>query len=125
MTCANIVHVAISKLPGVETVDVSLNKALATVKLKPGNKTLVAQLWQVLHKKGYTPNAASVLVRGELASVQGRLQLKVSGTADMVALTGVSSAITARLGKTVSLQGVMMPAKDLKADVPLKVSEVK
>ena len=37
MTCAYAVRVAIMKFPGVEAADVSLNKGLATVKLKPGN----------------------------------------------------------------------------------------
>ena len=36
MTCAHVVDVALRKVAGVESVEVSLNKGLATVKLKPG-----------------------------------------------------------------------------------------
>ena len=36
MTCAHVVDVALKKVAGVESVEVSLNKGLATVKLKPG-----------------------------------------------------------------------------------------
>ena len=36
MTCAHLVDVALKKVAGVESVEVSLNKGLATVKLKPG-----------------------------------------------------------------------------------------
>ena len=67
MTCAHVVDVALKKVPGVESVEVSLNKGLATVKLKPGNTVSVPQFWQLIHEKGYTPKATAVLVRGELA----------------------------------------------------------
>ena len=40
MTCAHVVNVATTKIEGVASVDVSLNRALATVKLKPGNSVL-------------------------------------------------------------------------------------
>ena len=71
MTCAHVVDVALKKVAGVESVEVSLNKGLATVKLKPGNTVSVPQLWELIHKKGYTPKATAVSVRGELASVNG------------------------------------------------------
>src|SRR3569833_511369 len=79
MTCAHVVDVALKKVPGVESVEVSLNKGLATVKLKPGNTVAVPQFWQLLHEKGYTPKATVVSVRGELAGARGHLQLKVTG----------------------------------------------
>jgi copper chaperone CopZ len=77
MTCAHIVDVALKKVPGVETVDVSLNKGLATVKLKPGNTLSVPQFWQLLHEKGYTPKATEVSVHGGLIGEPGHLQLNV------------------------------------------------
>ena len=127
MTCAHVVNVALKKVPGVETVDVSLNKGLATVKLKQGNTLSVPQFWQLLHQKGYTPKTTVVLVRGELAGGPGRLQLKVSGTKDILDLAPDSNAgaDNERLGQTVVIQGVMVPGKDLKALVPLQVREVK
>ena len=72
MTCAHIVNVALKKLSGVESVEVSLNKALATIKLKPGNTISVPQLWRLLRDKGYTPGKTIVSVRGDLAEVPGR-----------------------------------------------------
>jgi copper chaperone CopZ len=131
MTCAHVVNVALKKVPGVETVDVSLNKGLAAVKLKPGNTVSVPQLWQLLHEKGYTPKVTTVSARGELASVQGRLQLKVAGTKDVLALvadpknSGAYSYAGTRIGQVVFIQGVMAPGKDLKAPTPLQVGEVK
>jgi copper chaperone CopZ len=131
MTCAHIVDVALKKTPGVDSVDVSLNKGLATVKLKPGNTVSVPQFWQLLHEKGYTPKTTTVSVRGELVNGPGRLQLKVSGTKDTLDLTpdpknaASYKAAAGKEGQTVVIQGVMIPVKDLKALVPLKVTQVK
>jgi len=131
MTCAHVVNVALKKVAGVDTVEVSLNKGLATVKFKPGNAVSVPQLWQLLHDKGYTPKATTVSTRGELINAQGRLQLKVSGTKDVLALSADPknpspfSEAQKRAGQTATVQGVMMPGKDLKASVPLQVTQVK
>ena len=131
MTCAHIVDVALKKVPGVETVDVSLNKGLATVKLKPGNTVSVPQFWQLLHDKGYTPKTTEVTVHGGLIGEPGHLQLKVSGTKDVLNLTPdpknavAYSEAAKKVGQSVVIQGVMVPGKDLKALVPLQVHLVK
>lgn len=131
MTCAHVVDVALKKVTGVESVAVSLNKGLAIVKLKPGNTVSVPQLWELIHKNGYTPKTTNVTVRGELMNVNGLLQLKVSGTKDALPLAPDSknaaayAEISKRLGQTVIVQGVMAPAKDLKASVPLQVGLIK
>ena len=124
MTCAHVVDVALKKVAGVESVEVSLNKGLATVKLKPGNTVSVPQLWELIHKNGYTPKATVVSVRGELANVNGRLQLKVSGTKDTLALVAdpknaaAYSEATKKLGQTVIVQGVMVPAQRFESAGP-------
>jgi copper chaperone CopZ len=131
MTCAHVVNVALKKVTGVESVDVSLNKGLATVRLKPGNVVTVPQFWQLLHDKGYTPRATAVSVRGELAEAQGRMQLKVTGTKDILGLiadpknAAVYSEASNKTGQTVIVQGVMVPGKDLKTATPLQVSQLK
>src|SRR5580704_7530636 len=118
MTCAHVVDVALKKVAGVESVEVSLNKGLAKVKLKPGNTVSVPQLWELIHKKGYTPKATTISVRGELANVNGSLQLRVSGTSDVLPLTADPKNAAAygeapkKLGQTVIVQGVMVPSKD-------------
>jgi copper chaperone CopZ len=130
MSCAHVVDVALKKVAGVESVEVSLNKGLATVKLKPGNAVSVAQLWQLLHEKGYTPKATVVSVRGEVANADGRLQLKITGTKDLLALAADAKnpaaypEAAAKAGKIIVIQGVMLPGKDLKAPVPLQVGKV-
>ena len=131
MTCAHIVDVALKKVPGVETVNVSLNKGLATVKLKPGNTVSVPQFWELLHQKGYTPKTTAISVRGELVGGSRRLQLKVSGTKDVLNLAPDPKNAAAyndaarRVGQSAIIQGVMVPGKDLKALVPVEVNQVK
>jgi copper chaperone CopZ len=131
MTCAHVVDVALKKVPGVESVEVSLNKGLATVKLKPGNTVSVPQFWHLLHEKGYTPKATAVSVRGEVAEVRGQVQLKVTGTKDTLVLAAdpknpsAYSNASKKLGQSVTVQGIMVPGKDLKAATPLQVHEVK
>src|SRR5277367_3005811 len=131
MTCAHVVDVALKKVTGVESVAVSLNKGLATVKLKPGNTVSVPQLWELIRKSGYTPKSTAVSVRGALANVSGQLQLKVSGSTETLALAVNPKSPTAygeapkKLGQTVIVQGVMEPGKDLKVPVPLQVGQVK
>ena len=131
MTCAHVVHVALKKVSGVDSVDVSLNKGLATVKLKPGNAVSVQQLWQLIHQQGYTPKSTAVSARGDLENSPHGLQLKVSGTNQIIALApdaknGTAYAdATKKVGHTVIVQGTMTPAKDLQAPVPLQVTETK
>jgi copper chaperone CopZ len=131
MTCAHVVDVALKKVAGVDSVEVSLNKGLATVKLRPGNTVSVPQLWELIHKNGYTPKMTLVSVRGQVVNVNGVLQLKVSGTKDTMPLAADAKNAAAlgdaskKVGQTVVVQGVMVPAKDLKASVPLQIGEVK
>ncbi len=131
MTCAHVVDVALKKVSGVQSVEVSLNKGLATVKLKPGNTVSVPQFWQLLHKNGYTPKATAVSVRGDLAELQGHVQLKVTGTNDTLMLApdpknpGAYADASKKLGQSVIVQGIMVPMKDLKTATPLQVIQVK
>lgn len=130
MTCAHVVDVALKKVAGVESVEVSLNRGIATVKLKPGNTVSVPQLWELIHKNGYTPKATMVSVRGDLANDNGRPELKVSGTKDTLALVAdpknpaAYSEATRKFGQAVTIQGVMVPTKDIKAPVPLQIGQV-
>jgi copper chaperone CopZ len=131
MTCAHVVHVALMKVAGVDAVDVSLNKGLATVTLKPGNKITPGQLWQIIHSQGYTPKATTVLVRGELVGAAGKVQLRVPESGEIIALAAdpkhadVFAAIDKRIGQAVTIRGVMSPGKYFKAAVPFQVEDVK
>ena len=126
MTCAFAVRGAIKKFSGVETVDVSLNKGLATVKLKAGNTLKPDDLWQTIRKNGFTPKDTSVIVRGE---VQGG-KLKVSGTNQVFDLAPdpknprALEELKAHGGTQVTVQGLLSPLSDAKTPVPLVVKGV-
>ena len=131
MTCAHIVNVALTRLPGVEAVEVSLNKSLAAIKFKPGNTVSVPQLWQLIHSKGYTPKETVITARGDILNAEVGLKFKVSGTNDALVLAAdpgnpaVYAAAAAKVGATVIVNGIMMPGKDLKLAGPLQITAVK
>src|SRR3982750_4308451 len=91
MTCAYAVRGALQKFSGVEKVDVSLNKGLATVTLKPGNTVHVSDMWETVRKNGFTPKETRVLLRGEVTS-GGKTELKVTGTNEVYELLSHSKA---------------------------------
>ena len=123
MTCANAVRGALRKFDDVDSAEVSLNKGLATVKLKPGNKIQPQQFWQVIHNNGFTPKNTHVVVRGDIVTTAGKPQLRISGTDQVYDLVSTTNALTAR--SSVVVEGTLTPAKDLKIPVPLQVQEVR
>ena len=121
MTCAFAVRGALKKIPGVESVDVSLNKGLASVKLKPGNTVKPEEFWEAVRKNGFTPKETTVLVRG---AVQGG-KLRVTGTNQLLDLTpDLENDLKALAGKTITVQGTITPGKDMKTPAPLRVRRI-
>ena len=72
--------VAVKKIPGVESVNVSLNKGLVSIKLVPGNKVRMDQIRKAILDDAFTPKNAKVAAMGELVSKNGKLEFKVAGT---------------------------------------------
>jgi copper chaperone CopZ len=65
------VRVAVLKIEGVESADVSLEKASADIRLKPGNRITLAQLRDVIRKNGYPTKDAQVEARGKVVDRDG------------------------------------------------------
>jgi copper chaperone CopZ len=124
MTCAYAVRGALKKFPGVESVEVSLNKGLATVKLKPGNTVQPQQFWEAIRKNGFTPKETRVLVRGEVTNAS-RPQLKVTGSNQLLGLNADPKLVGEASGKIVTIEGTLTPGKDVKAPVPLQVRNIR
>jgi Heavy-metal-associated domain len=102
------VRVSLKAVPGVDSVNVSLEKGLATVTLKPGNATTLKQLQNAIAKNGFTMKQSEVSVIGKLLNAGGKLQLQVSGSNDVLQLVpttqgGADPASMA--GKTVKVTG--------------------
>src|SRR4051794_13926099 len=116
MTCAYAVRGALQKFSGVEKVDVSLNKGLATVTLKPGNTVRLSDVWETVRKNGFTPKETKVVIRGDVTGGT-KSELKVTGTNEVYALLPepkVSKAldeVRRYVGKTATVEGTLQPPK--------------
>jgi hypothetical protein len=107
------VRVSLKSVSGVDSVDVSLAKGLATVKMKPGNTTTVGQLQQAITKNGFTMKDSQATVVGTVEVANGQTQLKVSGSNEILSLvpepqaSGDPSSLS---GKVVSVIGTIPEA---------------
>jgi copper chaperone CopZ len=100
MTCAHAVSVAIKKIPGVASVEVTLKRGHAEVQLQPGNGVRIEQLWEAVRKQGLTPKATGVVVRGTL-----------NGTKLAVPPSGATYEVSGRTGhgESIEVYGTMSP----------------
>src|SRR5829696_6829937 len=108
MTCAYAVRGALQKFSGVEKVDVSLNKGVATVALKPGNTVRLREVWETaIRKNGFTPKETKVLIRGEVVG-GAKPELKVTGTNEVYGLVADAKAldeVRRYAGRTITIEG--------------------
>src|SRR5205085_12060297 len=93
---------------GVESVDVSLNKGLATMTLKAGNTVTMKQLRDAIGKNGFTTKQSRVTVDGTLTMDGGNVSLKVSGSGEVYQLKfSDPKQIEAHNGKAVTVEGTI------------------
>ena len=102
-------RVSVKSVAGVESVDVSLAKGLASVKMKPGNTVTLKQLQSAITKNGFTMKDSTVTVEGTVIVEAGTVQLKVSGSNEMLDLVpqGQVAPAAALNGKSVTVTGVV------------------
>jgi len=130
MTCAHVVNVALTKVAGVDTVEVSLTRALATVKLKPGNDVSLAQIVRLVREKGYTIPNASIAVSGLPAKSADRWVLKVPSSGERIELVedpqnaSAYAALARYASQAATVRGKMTLAKNGRL-AALVVSDVK
>ena len=65
-------RVALEKLEGVKTVDVSLEKASAVITFKDNNNITLPQLRRVIRSSGYPTRDAQVEARGRISERDGK-----------------------------------------------------
>lgn len=95
--------VALKKLDGVESVDVSLEKASADIRLRADNHLTLERIREVIRKNGYPTKDADVTARGKVVEQGGKavfdllngstIELTAKPTpeaAGVVEITGVS-----------------------------------
>ena len=80
---------------GVASVEVSLDKGLATVKLKPGNAVTLKQLREAITKNGFTMKESKLVAAGKVIQAAGGLKLQISGSNEVLALVADSGSASA------------------------------
>ena len=84
-------RVSLMSVNGVASVEVSLEKGLAVVKLKPGNSATLKQLQEAITKNGFTMKESQIVATGKLVEGSTGSQMQISGSNDLVTLTPESS----------------------------------
>ena len=80
-------RVAVKKLPGVQSVEVSLERAVTEIRLTAGNTITLAQLRKLLKDGGFNSGPADVEVIGTLTQRDGAPAVVVTGTSESFRLT--------------------------------------
>ena len=100
--------VSLKAVSGVDSVQVSLEKGLAVVKMKPGNTATLKQLNDAVTKNGFTMKDSTVIIAGAVTMTGGTAMLRVSGSNDLLQLVPQSGS-TPKLvvGKAVVIEGTI------------------
>ena len=103
-------RVSLKSVAGVDAVDVSLEKGLASVKMKPGNAATLKQLQEAITKNGFTMKPSPVSVAGKIVMIKGQPQLQVSFSNDLVNLIpdgSLTTNVNAMADKRVTVEGTL------------------
>jgi copper chaperone CopZ len=117
--CAHAVRVSLKSVSGVDSVDVSLAKGLAVVKMKPGNAVTLKQLQNAITKNGFTMKDSTAAITGTIVISSGKSQLKISGSNELLTLVPESQAspdATSLSGESVLVEGVI--PQEAKGKIP-------
>jgi hypothetical protein len=80
------VSVALNKVQGITSVNVTLKRGVAHITLAPGNSVSLPQLRSIIKDAGYVTRDAVVTVRGTVTRQNGEYVLDVRGTSTSVRL---------------------------------------
>ena len=120
-------RMSLKSVSGVDSVDVSLEKGLAVVKMKPGNTATFKQLNEAITKNGFTMKDSAATVAGTVVSTEGRATLRVSGSNDLLQLVPQSPSApnaTSMVGKTVLVEGTVPEAGKNKATASIRYQSI-
>ncbi len=120
-------RVAVKKIDGIDAVEVSLNRGVVVIRLRPENRVTLEQVREAIRENGFTPKEAEVRARGTVVQDGGHLALALPGigvafhlAADSQA-PGVIGELDRARGQDVSLEGrVPETARGGAGPLPLK-----
>jgi copper chaperone CopZ len=122
-TCAHGVRLGILKVDGVESSEVSLERAAAVIRLRPGNRVRLPQFRKIVKDNGFVPKEAVVTAAGTLVDRGGQPALAVANTDEVWLITRdpggdparaaahaeVVKRLKAMAGNRVEVTGVVAP----------------
>lgn len=88
-------RVSLMSVNGVASVQVSLEKGLAAVKLKPGNATTLKQLQDAITKNGFTMKQSHLVAAGKVVRAGGTAKFQISGSNETLILMAESTGAPA------------------------------
>ena len=103
-------RVSLKSVSGVDSVDVSLEKGLAVVKMKSGNTATLKQLNEAITKNGFTMKDSTATIAGTVVVADGKATLRVSGSNELLQLEAQSPSVAGvvpMVGKTVVVDGTI------------------
>jgi copper chaperone CopZ len=121
------VRVSLKSVAGVESVDVSLEKGIATVKMKPANTATLKQLQDAITKNGFTVKQSNIVIAGAVLVSDGKAQLQVSGSNDVLLLIPDSQNVpnaAAMQGKSLVIAGTVPEAAKGKSPDSLRYRSI-
>jgi hypothetical protein len=122
------VRVSLKSVSGVDSVEVSLAKGLASVSMKPGNTATLKQLQEAISKNGFTMKDSPATVLGAVFVANGKTQLQVSGSNELVTLVPESqslSDVTILAEKSVLVEGTIPEATKGKVPDTIRYRSIK
>jgi copper chaperone CopZ len=122
------VRVSLKSVSGVDSVDVSLEKGLASVKMKPGNAVTFKQLQEAITKNGFTMKPSDVSLTGKIVMMRGQPQLQVFGSNELMNLVpdgSQTAKVNAMADKRVLVEGTLEEAAKGKTPDTIRYRTVK
>ena len=121
-------RVSLKSLSGVDSVDVSLEGGLASVKMKPGNTVTLKQLNEAITKNGFTMKQSTATIAGRVVVTNGKTMLQESGSNEMLELvpdSPATPAASALNGKSVLVEATIPEAGKGKSPYSVRYRLVK
>ena len=95
------------KLPGVESVDVSLEKAMTHLELKPGNDVTLAQLRDIIKSRGFNAREAQVTAVGRLFEKGEQRMLDLAPARMLLTVSTGEGSPLAATARTLAARGTL------------------
>jgi copper chaperone CopZ len=91
-TCAHGIRIGMEKMEGVESAEISLERASADIKLRADNRLSLEQFRKLVKFNGFAPKEAIVTARGTVVDRTGKAAFQVSGIDTLLIIVPGKSA---------------------------------